>query len=423
MHIQAHRTMNGTELIILFKEDKAYLADGVPLPFDQLGLPPVAKSFKIPAYWIVRVLRHREEERKLFVSVTSYKIGDIPFPPQQIQMAGVLSDIKTITFKTIDTEGLLATLRGNEPAKIFIGETVAEYPVETTQENIVPAENAPAQPRLIVLDETFSVSMNDLRFRFGAVSFDHIFTKYQKKIELTIENYELREEFDAVKNYFANALNTKKINVVAHVEITDEAITLMRVRSAEIDRIDKKMIDSVRFEFVRDKTKKKLKAEIDKTLFTMDEYFESLTDKRLQSNAFYSSEDELFNDLISITQTKHYKHLRFLSSQHAYHIMKLRFVLKPFSFLFLLEGERHFHIVWETIDTREATYIWHVDKDLNMLKMALRKIEDILNVIKVQGKIAYLNANEDSFQRIRHDYSELIDGFIKWKGELENYLT
>jgi len=53
----------------------------------------------------------------------------------------------------------------------------------------------------------------------------------------------------------------------------------------------------------------------------------------------------------------------------------------------------------------------------------LRKIEDILNVIKVQGKIAYLNANEDSFQRIRHDYSELIDGFIKWKGELENYLT
>lgn len=414
--------MKGTELIINFVDDRAYLCDGAWLSFDQLGLPPVAKCFKSPAHWIVKVLNYRAAEKRLSASVVAYKFGNFDFQKHQTDLAETLQNIASVTFNNIDTEKMLATLRGQDrmiinaeyiEPDIFIA--LAEEASQTSIES--------ANSKVIMLDETFFVTINDLKFRFGGVAFDHHFKGYNKSIELTIINYELREEFDAVKNYFSNALKTKKIQVVAHVEIVNDAITGMRAQSKEIDSIDKKMIDSVRFEFVREATRKKLKADVDKTLFTMDEYFESLTDKRLQANAFYSNENELFEDLISITQTKHYKHLRFLSSQHTFHIMKLRFVLKPFSFLFLLEGERHYHIVWETIDTKEATYIWHIDKDLSILKMTLRKIEDIINVIKVQGKIAYLNANEDSFQRIRHDYSELIDGFIKWKGELENYLT
>ena len=46
-----------------------------------------------------------------------------------------------------------------------------------------------------------------------------------------------------------------------------------------------------------------------------------------------------------------------------------------------------------------------------------------MNVIKVQGKTAYINSTEDPFQRIYHDYSEIVDGFVKWKGELETILT
>ena len=42
------------------------------------------------------------------------------------------------------------------------------------------------------------------------------------------------------------------------------------------------------------------------------------------------------DDLLEIHQTKHYKHLRYLSAIHASGIMKLRFVLKPFSFIFLI---------------------------------------------------------------------------------------
>ena len=169
-------------------------------------------------------------------------------------------------------------------------------------------------------------------------------------------------------------------------------------------------------------TSRAIDNEIDKSLFTMDELFDTLTDEQVKSNVFYENEKQLFNDLLQITKTKHYKHLRFLSSKHAHSILKLRFVIKPFSFIFLIEGEHNYHIVWETLDTAEATYIWHEEKNLNILKLTLKKIDNIINSIKVKGKTDYINTTEDNFTRIYHDYSELVDGFIKWKSELESVL-
>jgi hypothetical protein len=154
----------------------------------------------------------------------------------------------------------------------------------------------------------------------------------------------------------------------------------------------------------------------------MEEYFDALTGEQFKSNTFYSNEKDLLDDLLQITDTKHYKNLRYLSDIHAHHIMKLRFVIKPFSFIFLVPGDKKYHIVWETLDSEEATYVWHADKDLKVLKSTLQKIEDIINVIKVQGKIAYINTSEDPFRRVFHDYSDLKDGFVKWKAELESIL-
>jgi len=43
-------------------------------------------------------------------------------------------------------------------------------------------------------------------------------------------------------------------------------------------------------------------------------------------------------------------------------ILKLKFTLSPFSFIFLLKGKEQYPIVMETVDTGEATYIWHFEK-------------------------------------------------------------
>jgi hypothetical protein len=406
--------MTGQELKIIFQQDKAFLTKDRPMTFAQLGLPDIAKLFKEPAYWTIRIINHNEGQKKIFCEVLSYHNGETDFGYNQIQLADKLNSLEIVTFRSIDTTGLLKTLSGITTS-LF---TPSRYnPFDRTQHNYTK------ELSIQIINETFFVPLKNVRFKLGGVSFDKKFKEHKKTLELTISNYDIREEFDAVKNYFGNVLGTKKIQVNAKIEIRDNEVTSIEVSSPEITKIDKKLIDNVKFEFVKSTTKKKINVEIDKSLFTMDEYFDTFADEKFKSNTFYSNDKELFEDLLTISNTRHYKHLRFLSRKHSHDTMKLRFVHKPFSFIFLIQGERNYHIIWETLDTKEATYVWHITKDINVLKMTLRKIEDIINVIKVQGKTAFISSTDDPFRRIYHDYSELVDGFVKWKGELENILT
>lgn len=406
--------MTGQELKVLFQDDKAYLTKDRPMTFGQLGLPEIVKSFKAPAYWTIRIINYNEVQKKIFCEVLSYQNGVADFGYNQIQLADKLNSLEIINFRSIDTSGLLKTLSGMTSSSF----TPSRYvPVERIQFNYTK------EPSIQTINETFFVPLKNVRFKLGGVSFDKKFKEYKNTLELTISNYDIREEFDAVKNYFGNVLGTKKIQVTAQIEIKENEVTSIKVSSPEITKIDKQLIDNVKFEFIKSTTKKKLNVELDKSLFTMDEYFDTFADEKFKSNTFYSNDKEFFKDLLTITNTKHYKHLRFLSSKHSHDTMKLRFVHKPFSFIFLIKGDRNYHIIWETLDTEEATYVWHIKKDINVLKMTLRKIEDIINVIKVQGKTAYISSTNDPFKRIYHDYSELVDDFVKWKGELENILT
>jgi len=97
--------------------------------------------------------------------------------------------------------------------------------------------------------------------------------------------------------------------------------------------------------------------------------------------------------------------------------------LQPFSFLFLLAGEKKYHIVWETLDTEEATYIWHVLKTKEALRTALNEIEIILNIIREAGRQAFIEKDNNNFSRIAHDYSDVKKGFVLWKGLLEERMA
>lgn len=102
--------------------------------------------------------------------------------------------------------------------------------------------------------------------------------------------------------------------------------------------------------------------------------------------------------------------------------MKLRFVLQPFSLLFLLTGEKKYHIIWETLDSEEATFIWHVDKTRESLRIALGEIEAILKDIKLKGRQTFLEKECNNFTRVVQDYSDAKKGFVAWKGVLEEKL-
>jgi hypothetical protein len=115
---------------------------------------------------------------------------------------------------------------------------------------------------------------------------------------------------------------------------------------------------------------------------------------KYEKNKIFSSEDQFVSDIPNIRDSKHYLQLKFLSSKHEAAILKLRFVLQPFSFLFLLAGENKYHVVWETLDTEDATYIWHTDKTRESLRNKLNEIESILGEIKQHGRQFFFGQRE-----------------------------
>jgi hypothetical protein len=77
----------------------------------------------------------------------------------------------------------------------------------------------------------------------------------------------------------------------------------------------------------------------------------------------------------------------------------------------------------ETLETREATYIWHIEKDRQELRNQLHAIDKQLNIIRNDGRQAFLESQPVNFNRILHDYSEDQKGFVLWKDLLEETLV
>jgi hypothetical protein len=236
-------------------------------------------------------------------------------------------------------------------------------------------------------------------------------------MEFTIINYHIREEFDAVKNYFINVLRTKKIEVYASIQVGPNEIILIEAYSPEVEKIDENTLRAVRLQWIKQLTQKKVQQA--NMVLTMEELFESVEEKGMLSTTFFSDEQSLADDPASVAGSIHYYNLRYLSSRHAARVMRLRFILNPFSFLFLLEGEEYYHLIWETLDTEEATYLWRIEKDVTKLKMAVGTLAHTISLLKAQGKKTYLSTSSDDCTRIFHHYNLGIEGFVKWKNELE----
>jgi hypothetical protein len=139
-------------------------------------------------------------------------------------------------------------------------------------------------------------------------------------------------------------------------------------------------------------------------------------------DSLYKSGEELIDEILKMKDVKHYEQLRYLAEKHDRSVLRVRFVLLPFSFVFLLTGDQQYHIVWETLDTEEATYIWSVEKHKSTLKSKLNEIDQDLGFIRSNGRQAFIEKPSENFSRIIHDYTDVKKGFILWKDQLQSRL-
>lgn len=410
------------ELILLFNEDKVYVnSDDCILPISCLDLPMDIEKFKENIAWKVRVLNYDEDSAELITEIIDYNA------PQEInnskQTFFQFLIIDKIKFRAIDTGNLL---RAIALKKISFSQELSEpkthYEITRPEEKIIssPIEKPIAEPVAKSLFKNVKIPFNKIQFLNGFVSFTLFIEEVGSEITFEIENPDIRPEFEAIKNYFSKVLKKKTINALIQIHYLQKQIVSKKALSEDIDKINNSLIDMVRFEFVkRDILSYKGNTESASVVHTLD----SLTakDKNITGKLF-KSEQDLIDEILSIKDSKHYHQLTWLSSQHLSSVLKIRFVLSPFSFLFLLSGDKKYHIVWETLNSEEATYIWHFEKSMDALRKGLTEIETILTKIKTTGKQDYLSNEHDNFSRVMHDYSDVKSGFTVWKGMIEERL-
>jgi len=267
-----------------------------------------------------------------------------------------------------------------------------------------------------IIEQTVKVTIESLDFLYGSIGFGSYMKEVGNEVLFfDIQNDHIRPEFDVLKPYFEKFLKTKVIPIILYVIVENGVIVAKSAMSEDLQKLNREVVDGVRFRFVE-------KNFIGKSNLISQEIKKSELNTVDANHTLYDSGEELLQDVLSKGNYRHKMQLKYLSELHEGNVLKIRFVISPFSFIFLIEGIQQYHVVMETLDTDEATYIWHILKDISALKDALNKIENDLNKIRNEGRASFLQSTPANFGRVLHDYTEERKGFVIWKDVLEQSL-
>jgi hypothetical protein len=266
------------------------------------------------------------------------------------------------------------------------------------------------------INRKIEVLVEQLEFRYGFVVFSYPIPEYNHKtVEFETANLNIRPEFIVLKPYFIRFLKKDTVSIDIRLTFQNNRIIFQSASSVDLDKINSEVIESLKFRFLN-------KQIIKGTLIGEENMLDAQQIQGAQEQLIYSTEEDILNDVLTNKRYKHHKNLRYLSQKHDRSVLKIRFVLEPFSFVFLLSGHNQYHLVWETLDTEEATYIWHIEKIFDEFEMRIREIDKLLGSIRFNGRQEFLESNPLNFNRIVHDYSGNDKGFIIWKDMLEEQL-
>ncbi len=100
------------------------------------------------------------------------------------------------------------------------------------------------------VEETVKIPVDLMEFRYGAIAFRHKIEKMKVELEFEVENLAMRPEFEVLKPYFTKVIKSKKakIDVVARFK-NGEPLSQVAF-SRDLDKINREIVDSVKFSFV-----------------------------------------------------------------------------------------------------------------------------------------------------------------------------
>ena len=282
-----------------------------------------------------------------------------------------------------------------------------------------------------ITEENFQIDFNDVRFSLGFITFKKYFKRIDQTLECKIFNDHILPEYDNIKNWFSLKLKSKKISVKVTVVLVVNQAPEVSATSPQIDLINPDLIDSIKYQRTYALIKEPKQSDVDKSLFTASDIFSQIDSNDIEGNVFNQSEEDILNFFMEKGKVRNTKELAYLAGKKQSENFPLRYTLHPnFGFLFTIEGERNNHFVWELLNSN-ATYIWSVSKRGNDGGFQVKRIEELISLVRSMGREAYKRNyktnplyNELVFYVIRHlDIGSGIQGaFPRWKAKLNEQL-
>lgn len=269
-----------------------------------------------------------------------------------------------------------------------------------------------------VIECTIELPIKEIGFEDGKVTFEYYIYQVGRKVRFDILNSFIKKEFDSIKNYFSKVFGTKKFAISIHVEHKGMELVNHSATSPQISRIDSSLFELVEEYYIEDRLLNNSGDEV----YSLKEKAEELS--RISGPDNIRDENWLLNKLITKERTKHYFHLRYLSSKQLREVYNLHITGKPISFIFLLSNRNRYCLIWETYSTEEATYVWKLDcTNPQQLPSLIHPLVERIKWLRGNNKMSYIRERPDNFIRIEHDYSGEDMGFNKWRDYLEEFLA
>lgn len=409
----------GRNIVVKRIGDRIYLPTSEILELEQPANIPQKQ------YSMCRITKYDEATGTLHLNVLSDVVTEEKFYlAMEINSDALMSsNIKKLAFDKVSPRFVYsAPVNKNEDLRDRDSPYKNEVRTESVKEQVlsqIPSyEQIETQISLQVTELNIELPIKDVIFEDGKVTFECHIHQIGRKIRFDILNPFIKKEFDSIKNYFSKVLGTKKFMVSLHVEHKGREIVNCSATSPQVSKIDNSLIELVEEYCIEDSFLNNSNDEV----YSLKEKAEKLS--RVSGSDKIRDENWLLTKLITKERTKHYYHLRYLSSKQVRGVYNLHMTGKPISFIFLLSYRNGYCLVWETYSTEEATYVWKLDcTNPQQLPSLVNPLVERIKWLRRSNKMSYIREKPDNFIRIEHDYAGEDMGFNKWRDCLEEFLA
>ncbi len=430
------------EIIIKVDNKFIYLCPDLAVPIDQTNFPIKHCMFSTnrEIFWKVALIEFNPGNECWKLKVIDYRTTDY----KDFENQKSTRETKRIAFEKFDWTKLEPLLMNYQQIKlldVLDNQDVDKFYREIAKQKSVVgvAETNVSSFDPIQLDTfvrtykvEFSFYFSEAVIKQGCVTFSKKVKEVNEIVEFKIKNDYLLSEFESIKSWFPKILKTKKFKVYAVITTGDGKVSGVEATSPHVAMIDAALIESVKYQRTLALTKAPIGLQVDKSLFTAEEIFAALEADNIEGNVFKQSEQDIVGLLLDHHKTRNRMQLEFLAGNKQSEKTKLRFTLHPnFGFLFFIEGKEKNHFVWELLNSH-ATYIWSFDKSEMGINLQYKRIEGTVNAIRVSGRERYKRADRQNLQDndlvfcvIEHNdiNSDLVEGFVKWKHNLNEKIA